>query len=123
MQCTYHGPIQSYQARLGNEPIVDTRDETAPDQTDNPDMIQSLAKGSYEFGMVHKSMIRRRHAQACHSTNEETGEDHHIFPRGHFETRSCDAVHEHRSNSRENGADEVSPDIYSLIVKMDDATS
>ena len=52
VECTYHRPIHSNQARLSTEPIVNRRHETAPDQEYNTNVIQSVAKLRHCFRVI-----------------------------------------------------------------------
>lgn len=113
--------IHLHQCRQTVEPIVECRYITAHDQKHDPAVVELVAPLGDLWAVIAQRVVRRTHAQAGEGAREETCKHHHVRLGGAGVARDDDGlgqVQRHEAEDGEDeGAEEVCPDVYGLVVQ------
>lgn len=105
---------------MAKEAIVHGWHIASDNKKDDAGVIQLVSPFGHGRTVVAQGMVSRAHTEAAESTQEETGEDEHVRLGGGLISGRNDMVKEEATESEQESAQQMGPDVDKLIVQVED---
>ena len=113
-----HSPIHPDHSYIFVEAIIDARNEAAPDQNDNTEIIK-LVSPFYNFDrMIGDGMVGCAHTQTTCCAEKKTTKYKHILFRCGLITRCQNLIQDCRRHDTDNSTNKVSVDVDCLVMEI-----